>query len=157
MRYTNAIYECDIRIRYMNSIYEFDIRLQPPHILRSDLDFAIEGKDIRFGLLSIKGISDKSVEKLNNFRNKYSNKFEIFQAANEAGLNIGSLSALIQAGALSGFKQSRSKVVLEAQLWNILTNKEKQYCISIAEKNDYDLIKVVKKLKDIKNLELKIH
>ena len=130
---------------------EFDIRLLPPHIVKSDLDFCTEGKDIRFGLLSIKGISDKSVEKLNNFRNKYSNKFEIFQAANEAGLNIGSLSALIQAGALSGFKQSRSKVVLEAQLWNILTEKEKKFAIQLAEENDYDLIQVVKKLKDIKN------
>lgn len=130
---------------------QFNICLQPPHIIKSDFDFAIEGNDIRFGLLSIKGISDKSVEKLNNFRNKYSNKFEIFQAANEAGLNIGSLSALIQAGALSGFKQSRSKVVLEAQLWNILTDKEKIYCIELAKENDYDLIKVVKKLKEIKN------
>ena len=30
----------------------------------TDLDFKIEGDNIRFGLLSIKGISDKSVEKL---------------------------------------------------------------------------------------------
>jgi DNA polymerase III alpha subunit len=110
------------------------------------MDFSIEGEDIRFGLLSVKGISDKSIEKLNSFRNKYSNKFEILQAAEEANLNIGVLCSLIQAGALTGFKQSRSKVVLEAQLWNILNSKEKKYAILFAEKFDYDLIKIIKHL-----------
>jgi DNA polymerase III alpha subunit len=124
----------------------FGIKLLRPHIIKSEMDFSIEGEDIRFGLLSVKGISDKSIEKLNSFRNKYSNKFEIFQAAEEADLNIGVLSSLIQAGALIGFKQSRSKVVLEAQLWNILSVKEKKFCISFAEKFDYDLIKIIKHL-----------
>ena len=99
----------------------FGMELLQPHIIKSDLDFSMEGKDIRFGLLSIKGISEKSIERINNFRNKYSNKFEIFEASEEAGLTIGMLSALIQAGALDGFSQSRSKIVLEAQLWNLLT------------------------------------
>jgi DNA polymerase-3 subunit alpha len=124
----------------------FDIKLLKPHIIKSQMDFSIEGSDIRFGLLSIKGISDKSIEKLNGFRNKYSNKFEIFQAGEEADLNIGVLCSLIQAGALTGFKQSRSKIVLEAQLWNILTAKEKKYAISFAEQFDYDLIRIIKHL-----------
>jgi len=124
----------------------FGIKLLRPHIIKSDMDFSIEGEDIRFGLLSVKGISDKSIEKLNSFRNKYSNKFEIFQAAEEADLNIGVLCSLIQAGALTGFRQSRSKIVLEAQLWNILNIKEKRFCISFGEQFDYDLIKIIKHL-----------
>ena len=132
--------------KIQKEMHEFNIELLPPHIIKSDMDFSIEEKNIRFGLLSIKGISDKSIEKLNGFRNKYSNKFEIFQAAEEADLNIGVLSALIQAGALSGFNQSRSKIVLEAQLWNILTSKEKRYVISFADKFDYDLIRIIKHL-----------
>jgi DNA polymerase-3 subunit alpha len=132
--------------KIQKEMHNFNIQLLPPHIIKSEMDFSIEANDIRFGLLSIKGISNKSIEKLNSFRNKYSNKFEIFQAAEEADLNIGVLSALIQAGALSGFNQSRSKIVLEAQLWNILTAKEKKYAISFAEKFDYDLIKIIKHL-----------
>ena len=132
--------------KIQKEMHNFGIRLLPPHIIKSEMDFSIEDKDIRFGLLSIKGISDKSIEKLNSFRNKYSNKFEIFEAAEEAGLNIGALSALIQAGALSGFNQSRSKIVLEVQLWNMLTSKEKKYAISFAAKFDYDLIKIIKHL-----------
>lgn len=132
--------------KIQKEMHNFGIKLLPPHIIKSEMDFSIEESDIRFGLLSIKGISDKSIEKLNSFRNKYSNKFEIFEAAEEAGLNIGALSALIQAGALSGFNQSRSKIVLEVQLWNILTSKEKKYAILFADKFDYDLIKIIKHL-----------
>jgi DNA polymerase-3 subunit alpha len=131
-------------------LHYFGIKLLPPHIVKSEMDFTIEGEDIRFGLLSIKGISDKSIEKLADFQNKYSNKFETFQAAAQAGLNIGVLSALIQAGALEGFKQSRTKVVYEAQLWNVLTQKEKKYALRLAEKYDYDLVSIVKKLIDFK-------
>ena len=111
----------------------FGIELLPPHLTKSEMDFSIEGEDIRYGLLSIKGISDKSIEKLAAFRNKYANKFETFQAAKQAGLNIGVLSALIQAGALQGFTQSRSKVVYEAQVWNILTEREKKHVMRFAD------------------------
>jgi DNA polymerase-3 subunit alpha len=124
----------------------FGIKLLRPHIIKSEMDFSIENSDIRFGLLSVKGISDKSIEKLNSFRNKYSNKFEIFQAAEEADLNIGVLCSLIQAGALTGFKQSRSKIVLEAQLWNLLNINEKKRSILFGEKFDYDLIRIIKYL-----------
>lgn len=126
----------------------FGINLKAPHILKSDLDFKIEGDDIRFGLLSIKGISDKSVEKLMNFRKEYANKFEIFQGANEAGLTLPVLCPLIQAGALEGFKQSRTKVVYEAQVWSKLTEREKIAIMPIAETYNYDLTKCVKALNE---------
>jgi len=122
----------------------FNIELLPPHLLKSQKDFSIQGDNIRFGLLSIKGISDKSIEKLNNFIGIFQNKFEIFNTANEAGLNLGILCALIQAGALEGFKQTRTKVVYEAQLWNTLTEKEKRYCINYGAGFDYDLVKTMK-------------
>jgi DNA polymerase III alpha subunit len=112
------------------------------------MDFSIEGNDIRFGLLSIKGISDKSMSKLNSFKKEYENKFEIFQAAEEAGIGLSTLCPLIQAGALEGFRQSRTKVVYEAQLWSILTQREKKMAIPIAEEHEYDLVRVVKTLKE---------
>jgi DNA polymerase III alpha subunit len=122
----------------------FDTVLLPPHITKSRMDFNIENKNIRFGLLSIKGISDKSIEKLNNFKKDTSTKFEVFEAASEAGLTIGILCALVQAGAFQGFKQSRTKIAYEAQLWNVLTKKEKKFCMLASEKNDHDLAKCLK-------------
>jgi DNA polymerase-3 subunit alpha len=124
----------------------FGIKLLPPHIIKSDLDFKIEGDDIRFGLLSIKGISDRSIDKLMNFRKEFSTKFEIFQAAKEAGIPLSILCPLIQAGALEGFEQTRTKVVYEAQIWNLLTDREKMTAFPLGEKHDYDLVEVVKSL-----------
>lgn len=129
----------------------FNIKLLPPHLTKSNMDFSIEGDDIRFGLLSIKGISDKSIEKLNNFKNEYSTKFEIFEAASSSGLGVGILCALIQAGAFEGFKQSRSKVVYEAQLWNLLTDKEKTHCMALGTKYEYDLVDTLRALVAMKD------
>tara|TARA_Y100000593_G_scaffold30239_2_gene59948 strand:- start:2705 stop:5290 length:2586 start_codon:yes stop_codon:yes gene_type:complete len=126
----------------------FGVELLPPHLIKSKMDFSIEGDNIRFGLLSIKGISDKSMEKLNDFKNEYSNKFEIFKAAEEAGIGISVLCPLIQAGALEGFAQSRTKVVYEAQLWSVLTDREKNLAIPLAEEFDFDLVAVVKHLSE---------
>lgn len=129
----------------------FEIKLLQPHLIKSKMDFSTEGKDIRFGLLSIKGISDKSIEKLSSFKNEYSTKFEIFEAANQSGLGIGILCSLIQAGAFDGFKQSRTKVVYEAQLWNILTVKEKTKVAPHGEKFDFDLVSILKSLSSSKD------
>jgi DNA polymerase-3 subunit alpha len=132
--------------KIQREMYYFGIKLLPPHIIKSDMDFKVEQDDIRFGLLSIKGISDKSIEKLGSFKNHYSNKFEVFEGAKESGLTIGILSALIQAGTFEGFTMSRSKIVYEAQLWNILTKKEKKSAMMLADSNDYDLVEIVKQI-----------
>jgi len=134
----------------------FGIKLLPPHLLKSKDEFCIEDDNIRFGLLSVKGISEKTIQAVNQFRGEFKNKFDIFEAASQANLNIGVLCALIQAGALDGnFKQSRSKIVYEAQLWNILTNKEKVNAKLFAENFEYDLVKILLHMKDSKDIQSK--
>ena len=126
----------------------FNIELLRPDILKSKDDFSIEGDNIRFGLTSIKGISHSSIEKLNHFKTCASNKFEVFQASTEAGINLGVLSALIQAGALDVAKKyTRSKVVLECQLWKILTPRERIIALRFAEEGNDDLINVINQMK----------
>lgn len=123
------------------------IPLLPPHIVKSGLDFQIEGDGIRFGLLSIKGISDKSMLKINEFICEGKNKFEIFESAKDCGLNIGVLSCLIQAGALGDYEQNRSYLVYEAQLWNILTDREKPIVLEMGAEFDFKLVPLLKALK----------
>jgi len=124
---------------------KFGMKLLSPNLLKSEMDFSIEGDNLRFGLTSIKGISDKSIQKLENFKSKYSTKFEVFQGAGEAGMGIGILSALIQAGALEGeFSHCRSYIVAEAQLWNLLTPREKTFAFELAEEKKCDLMEIVK-------------
>ena len=120
----------------------FDIELLPPDLNKSDIDFKIEGKNIRYGLNSIKGVSTKVLQSLLDFREEsFSNKYEIFLSAKQASLNIGTLSALVQAGLLDSFvKSNRPRLVLEAQTFNILTDREKRNFVALGEQDDYDII-----------------
>jgi DNA polymerase III alpha subunit len=134
----------------------FGIKLLPPNLVKSQMDFSIEGKDIRFGLSSIKGISEKTIQKMDDFKRQHANKFELFESAKEVGLNIGALSSLIQAGTLDNFGENRSLLVYEAQLWNTLSSKEKIYALTHAAKvGDFKLAPIVlamnKQLKDEKS------
>lgn len=132
-------------------MFHFGIKLLAPNILRSSMDFSIEGSNIRFGLLSIKGISEKSIEKINGFRDDYDNKFEVFEAAKSCGINLGALSALVQAGSLDEYKNSRSYTVYQAQLWSILTQREKKFALSIGHKYDFNLVQVLQALSSMKD------
>lgn len=125
----------------------FNIKLLPPHLLKSNTNFTIEGGNIRFGLSAIKGISDNAMEKLVKFRGKYDSKIDCFISAKQAGLNIGVLSALIQAGALDDLGSKRSKLVLEAQTFNILSEKEKRQIKTIHDETENkDILQIIKNL-----------
>ena len=140
-----------------SELSKFGIKLLPPDLFKSDTNFTIEGENIRYGISAIKGISEKTLEKVISFRGQFLNKFQAFQAAKDAKLPISVMSSLIQVGALSSFGESRSKLVLEAQLWNILTVTEKKYCLSLADENNFDLIKIIKKLvEEVKNAKGRI-
>jgi len=122
----------------------FGITLLPPDLSQSKMDFSIQGKDIRFGLNSIKGVSEKSLSALSKFRESETpTKYNIFRAAKQAGLNIGVLSALIQAGALPEHQKSRARLVLEAQAFNILTEREKRNFESLGEEYNYDILETI--------------
>ncbi len=126
-------------------LHYFGIKLLPPDLMLSDMEFKAEGKDIRYGLSLLKGISEKTMIAVTNFRDKEkANKFELFQSASQAGLNIGVVSALIQAGALSSLNGARSHNVMEAQVFNQLTDKEKPYIMALGEEFKYDLFKLLK-------------
>ena len=122
----------------------FGIKLLSPDLAKSNMDFSIEGKNIRFGLNSIKGVSEKSLQSLKDFRSSETpTKYDIFLAAKQAGLNIGVLSALIQAGALQSKGSNRSLMVLEAQAFNLLTEREKRNFILLGEKYEYKLLNCI--------------
>jgi len=130
----------------------FGIKLLSPDLAKSKMDFSTEGKDIRFGLNSIKGVSEKSLQSLRDFRSSNTpTKYDIFLAAKQAGLNIGILSALCQAGALQSKGSNRSLMALEAQAFNLLTDREKRNFILIGEKYDYKLLNCIA---DAKNQEM---
>tara|TARA_E500000081_G_scaffold155374_1_gene196013 strand:+ start:1273 stop:3828 length:2556 start_codon:yes stop_codon:yes gene_type:complete len=130
----------------------FNMKLLPPNLSKSKMDFSKEGQDIRYGLNSIKGISEKSIESLIKFRGENPpSKYEMFIAAKQSGLNIGTLCALIQAGALSNYEGSRPLLVLEAQVFNILTDREKRNFLKVGDKYNWRLLDAIVEVRE-KNL-----
>ena len=127
----------------------FGIKLLPPHLLKSDMKFKIDGNNIRYGLSAIKGISDSAMEKLINFRGDYDSKIDCFLAAKQAGLNIGVLSSLIQAGALDELETKRTRLVLEAQTYNLLTDREKRLVKDVHDDTECkDILNIIKTLNE---------
>ena len=122
----------------------FGIELLPPDLGRSEMDFKIEGDNIRYGLNSIKGVSQKTLQALKDFRESDTpTKYDIFISAKQAGINIVVLAALVQAGALNAYKTKRSRLVLEAQSFNLLTDREKRNFVQLGEKFNYDVLKTI--------------
>jgi len=130
-----------------------DIKLLRPDLVQSKQDFCVEGKNIRYGLNSIKGVSDKSLHSIIEYNKGMQdiggtdklNKFEVFEAAKQAKINIGLFSALIQAGTLSSLsgKNSRARLVLEAQCYNILTDREKRIAKALVPEYGDDILTII--------------
>lgn len=122
-------------------LVDFGIKLLPPSLEHSSMNFTIEGSDIRYGLNSIKGISTKALEALIDFRGQsFNNKYEVFVAAKNAGISISVLAALIQAGTMADTTSDRSRLVLEAQAFNLLTDREKRNFVKIGERFGFDIL-----------------
>jgi len=120
---------------------DFGIKLLPPDLFKSGLNFQIEGDDIRYGLNSIKGISLRSLKSLVSFRgNSFDNKYHAFVAAKECGINISVLAALIQAGTMDSNTDNRIRLVLEAQSFNLLTDREKRNLDKLGNKYNFDVL-----------------
>ena len=136
---------------------EHQIELKQPDLVKSEVDFTIEDGDIRYGLNSIKGVSQKSLESIYKYKDyvkksggaKNLTKFAIFDAAKASSINIGLFSALIQAGTLSSFGKnySRARLVLEAQSYNLLTDREKRIAKIYEADYDSDILKLINDVK----------
>jgi DNA polymerase-3 subunit alpha len=133
--------------RIQQELSFFGIELLAPDLIKSKENFAIENGGIRYGFSSIKGVSEKSLSALKAFlKTEKTDKFGVFNAAENNKLNIGIVCALIQSGMLSTLSTNREKLVFEAQLWGKLTDKEKMFCLENGKDYDYDLITMVKNI-----------
>lgn len=127
----------------------FSIKLLPPHILKSDIETKIEGNNLRMGLGAIKGVSDAAISKIEKFKNKYSNKFEIFSGANAAKIPLNIFYSIIMSGGMDDFfTTSRDRIYLEYFIWNKLKDKEKKYALSLGSKYKFDLFGIIKDLNE---------
>lgn len=134
---------------------KFGIKILPPHILKSDIHFSIEKDGIRFGLSAIKGISDKTITKLLSFKKDFKNRFEIFKAVTDCSVPINILSALILSGAMDGnginSPSERISLLFDAQIFNVLTEREQLLILKYGEQFKYNIRKILTHFKTAKN------
>lgn len=117
----------------------FGIDILPPRLDKSAMNFSIEGDNIRYGLESIKGVSEKTKQSIASFaKERTVNKYDVFTIAKEYKINIGILSGLIYAGTLG--EENRLLMALEAQAFNILTPREKRNFYLIGKEFNYNLL-----------------
>lgn len=106
----------------------FGIKLLPPDLANSQLHFAIEGDNIRYGLASIKGVSAQTLQKVINFRNDTQKDIcDIYNSAKRAGLSVGVLSSFAQAGLFDSFLNGHERcyMVYTLQVINVLTPRQR--------------------------------
>lgn len=120
----------------VNEMKNYSINLKIPNIIHllktKEYSFFIEGKDIYFGLNSIKGIGDNQIKNLiselekvctltgKNIENIYWH--EILFLTN---INKTTLTNLISVGVFDNFKINRKEMLHELNLSHKLTNREK--------------------------------
>ncbi len=138
----------------ISELHRFGIKMLPPSIKHSKADFTKDGGNIRFGLGAIKGLGAAAVKNLEDF-NVGNNRFELFEGAFNAGLDIRAVAALVQCGTFDeGSTESRASLTLQAQLWRILSDKEKVAALKDGARFGYNLFKTFAHLRTLE-VELK--
>ncbi len=140
-------------IGYMNAVISEmragGIQLLPPDLLKSESDFTIQDGHVRFGLSHIKGISTATMAKVVSFKRDFTSKFDVFRAAKAAKLDIRTFTGLTMCGCLDSITMdgtSRAKLAFEAQLYNLLTDKEKLLVARYDDEYHGDLIELLRGL-----------
>jgi DNA polymerase-3 subunit alpha len=115
----------DARTEYLIEAKRMGIQVKLPHINDSDIDFKIEGKGIRFGLSSIKFISDNIAEKYMAARpfNSYK-ELEEFTFGKGNGVNSRALQALKVIGAATFTDNPRNDEEVKENLYEYLNLPE---------------------------------
>jgi len=115
----------DARTEYLIEAKRMGIHIRLPHINESDIDFKIEGKGIRFGLSSIKFISDKIAERYMASRpfNSYA-ELEEFTFTKGNGVNSRALQALRIIGAATFADNPRNEQEVKENLYEYLNLPE---------------------------------
>ena len=120
----------DARTEYLIEAKRMNIPVRLPHINDSDTDFKIEGKGIRFGLSSIKYISDNIASKYIAARPFSSYKeLEDFTLAKGSGVNSRALAALKAVGAATFLDNPRDDNKIKENLYEYLNLPEFNYSI----------------------------
>ncbi|MDY0405346.1 DNA polymerase III subunit alpha [Virgibacillus sp. 179-BFC.A HS] len=98
---------------YVKEMKEFGIELLPPAINESFGRYTVENDKIRAGLLSIKGISNRTVQEIVQARaqKNFSSLFDFYLRISEKAINRSAIETLIMAGAFDELHTNRASLL----------------------------------------------
>lgn len=123
---------------YFEECSRIGISVLPPDINKSNYNFSVEGKNIRFGLLAIKGVGINIVELLIKERNENGNYTDLYNFCKRCvgrELNRRAIEALIKAGCFDDLKYNRREML--ENLDNILSNIQRKNYNNIEGQIDF--------------------
>jgi DNA polymerase-3 subunit alpha len=101
-------------VAFIEECRRLGIAVLPPDVNRSEMDFAIEGRSVRFGLVAIKGVGQGVAEAVLAERvanGPYRHLFEFAERLKTHGVTRVAVEALVKAGALDSIEPNRRKLI----------------------------------------------
>jgi DNA polymerase-3 subunit alpha len=105
---------------YVNACHEMGIEVLPPDVNESQVDFAVVGGKIRFGLNAVKGVGESAAQSLIAAREEggpFDSIWEFTERVDPTVSNKRVLEALVKCGALPGSRKGMLDVLEQAVAW----------------------------------------
>lgn len=112
---------------YIEEANKYGIKVLPPDINKSVLEYAPDGKNIRFGMAAIKQVGEPVVEAIIREREEngdFKSIFDFCKRVDAKFVNKKSLEGLIKAGAFSNIEKSRKQLFENIEHILDITSKE---------------------------------
>ncbi len=100
-------------VKYINECREMGIQVLPPDINSSNLDFTVEGGNIRFGLAAIKNVGEGAIHSILEARGRLRKFDSLFTFCTEVDLRLVNkrvLESLIKSGSFDSLQIRRSQL-----------------------------------------------
>jgi DNA polymerase-3 subunit alpha len=105
---------------YVNACAEMGIEVLPPDVNESQVDFAVVGGKIRFGLNAVKGVGESAARSLIAAREEggpFESIWDFAERVDPSVSNKRVLEALVKCGALPGSRKGMLEVLEQAVAW----------------------------------------
>lgn len=112
---------------YIEEALKYGIKVLPPDINKSYLEYAPDGKNIRFGLASIKQVGEGVIEEIIKEREEngdYKSIYDYIKRLDTKCSNKKTLEGLIKAGAFASIEKSRKQLMDNIEYITAIASKE---------------------------------
>ncbi|CAB4690679.1 MAG: DNA polymerase III subunit alpha [Actinobacteria bacterium] len=102
---------------YVNACHELGIEVLPPDVNESQIDFAVVGGKIRFGLNAVKGVGELACRTIIRAREEggaFESIWDFTERVDPSVVNKRALESLVKCGAIPGSRQSALAVLEQA-------------------------------------------